>query len=380
MVNGDPDGAIGRTVEDGILATDHPGNPARLHWYSKPWASYPLPAIEHAVVRGFDAWIVVRIAENATAQLQHAQQTGDISWDPASVVTVYTTSSRNFNAASELISNPTTQIVEELLTQINPKLTSAWLFDAQWAATGNSTSAALIAAAARAPQTISQAAWYSLVDLRPFDQTVTVATTFVGLIYTAILTFNVSMVLYALRQGLQVYLRPSQLILLRCVVPIVAYLLLALVFSMLNLPFHVTFYRLGPNNAAGFFAFFAATYVGFLVIGFWNEIFISILTPRMAIIGLVIIIVTGVSGANYPIETLNSFYKWEYAMPFYNLKAIYTTIIFDVGQKIHILKHFGILWAWLAILLLTYPVWILHEQRTAVRMKGGPITRRWPLV
>lgn len=69
-------------------------------------------------------------------------------------------------------------------------------------------------------------------------------------------------------------------------------------------------------------------------------------------------------------------------MPFYNLKAIYTTIIFDVGKQIHILKHIGILWAWLAVLLLTFPFWIFHEQRGSLKargLQGAELGRRIPL-
>lgn len=65
-------------------------------------------------------------------------------------------------------------------------------------------------------------------------------------------------------------------------------------------------------------------------------------------------------------------------MPFYNMKAIYTTIIFDVGKRVHILKHIGILWGTLALLFSAFPLWILHEQRRAVQAAGGPVGKRWP--
>lgn len=60
---------------------------------------------------------------------------------------------------------------------------------------------------------------------------------------------------------------------------------------------------------------------------------------------------------------------------------IYTTIIFDVGQQIHILKHIGILWAWAAILFLTFPFWVWYEQRASLKAKGATKTeigKFWP--
>lgn len=302
-MNGDPNGVVGQTLERGILATDNPSNPMRLHWYSKPAAAYPTPAIEEHVLREFDAWIIVRIAPNATAALEEARATGNSSWAPESVVTLYHASSRNFNAAATYITIPTQSIVERILGSLNPALTSTWLDST--ARSGNST--ALLAAARAAPKTIAQPVWYTTVDLRPFDQSVTVATTFVGLIYSAILTFNLSMALYMMRQRLQVYLTRRAVIQLRFGIPIIGYLPIALMFSMINLPFRVQFNRLGPNNAAGFFAFFACTYVGFLVLGFWLESLLSIMTPQFITFGLVFVICTGVAGANYPVEMLNSF-------------------------------------------------------------------------
>lgn len=303
MVNGDPNGLVGQAIERGILASSHPGNPRRLKWYSKPWDQYPLSAIQHSVVREFDAWIVVRVAENATALLEQARATGDANWDPSSLITLYYASSRNFNAVPQWVAGSTSKLVESILFQTYSDLTTSWLSQVR----SSSNATALLAAVEAAPQTITHPVWYSEQDLRPFDQSVTVATTFVGLIYTAIVTFNVTMALYQLRQGLQVYLKPRSLLLFRFIVPTVTYLPISLLFSMINLPFKVNFARLGPNNAAGFFAFFATTYVGFLTIGFWIEILVSMLTPKLAVIGLVLLICTGVAGCNYPIEMLNSF-------------------------------------------------------------------------
>jgi Protein of unknown function (DUF3533) len=53
-----------------------------------------------------------------------------------------------------------------------------------------------------------------------------------------------------------------------------------------------------------------------------------------------------VACANYPLETLNVFFRYGYAIPFYNLKQIFITIIFATGHKYLIIKYVGILFGW----------------------------------
>ncbi len=56
-------------------------------------------------------------------------------------------------------------------------------------------------------------------------------------------------------------------------------------------------------------------------------------------------------------------------MPFYNIRQIYVKIIFDVGQRVEILKYFGILWAWLAVIFLTLPIWMHFERKPVLKAR-----------
>lgn len=57
-----------------------------------------------------------------------------------------------------------------------------------------------------------------------------------------------------------------------------------------------------------------------------------------------------VACANYPLETLNVFFRYGYAIPFYNLKQVFLTIIFSTGHHYLIIKYVGILFGWAIVL------------------------------
>ena len=72
-------------------------------------------------------------------------------------------------------------------------------------------------------------------------------------------------------------------------------------------------------------------------------------------------------------------------MPFYNLRQAYLAIMFRVGERTYgrltkgstIMKYVGIIWAWMAGILLTYPifVWLDYRKRRQVYLASEAAQR-----
>lgn len=192
--------------------------------------------------------------------------------------------------------------------------------------------------------------------------------------------------------GLDLKLSRRSQILLRLGGPFCAYFLLSLVFSLLELPFHLPF---GGNfsHGAGFMVWWMFTLLGMAVLGYWTEGFYALLGPKWIAYTLLVIILTNVSGANLAIEAQNVFYRFSYAMPFYVTKQAYLNILFHVGYRSELAKSFGILMGWvsgarellepgqslthispqLILSLITIPIWLPFERKRIIKAKAaGP--------
>lgn len=68
----------------------------------------------------------------------------------------------------------------------------------------------------------------------------------------------------------------------------------------------------------------------------------------------------------------NEFFKYGYAMPFYNLKQSYLTIVFNVGRHSDLFKYAGILWVWIIVVIFTFPIWIWWERKREIKAANAP--------
>lgn len=380
VINGDPDGLIGQSVQRALVPDGLHDHRNSLDWRVVPQAKYPT---DQDVVRALKtdevAWVVVQIMNNASQALLQAQQIGNSSWNPNSVIQIWYSSARNYLAVPGHIVGPTKGLLVNTMNQLNENFTSTWLDNT--AAAGSNNQSLITAAlnlAEQAPQAIGHAVDFEEHDVNPFNQTVTVATTFVGLIYILLLSFNITMAFCGTRQPILPFLRLGHLIYLRIALPLVTYLLVSLIFSMVNLPFHARFSALGPNTAAGFFAFFALMFTGMVVLGLSTEFALELLGPKFVAFGLMFLVILNVSGAQYPIQMLNPVYRVSYILPFYNLRTAFIKILYDQGKNISVFIHWVILAAWVVVLLALFPFLIIRDQRKAIAMRkaaragGGP--------
>ncbi len=300
--------------------------------------------------------------------LQNARSSGNASWDPTQVVRLYYSQARNYQAFSSIILTPTLATLQTVMAEVNSNLARQYL--------QGLTSTAALQSLANAPQLIAGPVSFSEVNVRPFTQTVTIATTFVGLIYLLILAFNVSMALFAARQAVQPYLKLSHLIAVRFGAALLGWFICSLSFATLNLPFGVDFTMFDGNRARGFFAFFAFMFLGTVVLGLFIEVFLGMLGTKFIGFALVFLIIIQVSVSNFPLEALNVFYRYGYAMPFYNLKTAFIAIIYNQGEHVKLLEYWGILMAWLVLLAGTLPLWIWYEQRGSIRERRAQMQQK----
>ncbi|KAF8920999.1 hypothetical protein CPB85DRAFT_1372252 [Mucidula mucida] len=336
-------GPIGSTVSSALLNFTAKGG--KIRWAL--WDSDGSDASE--LVRQEHTWVVVRVNVNASWTLEHASA----GYDPATAITVYASEARNENAFRTFI-RPMT---EQVLLSVGDAFAEAHL--------GELSSAKTMELAISAPQALLRPISYRIVNLAPFDIPVAAAVDFVGLIFLLILSFFIVMIGASARElsGLEKRLTTSSLIKMRLASVFSAYFVISLFYSLLSLAFQVDFTR--TFGRSGFLVFWMLSYTGMLSVGLLLEAMITLLTPRFLPFFLITWVIVNVAVATQPLDILPHFFKYGYAMPFYNISAAVRTILF--GTKNQLGLHFGILIAWtgLSIVLLTLLQW--RQRRSILR-------------
>lgn len=352
---------IGENVTNIFMSSNQRPKP-HLSWSTVDPSLYPsMVEVEKAVAVDQKAWVVVDILDNASQALETARTNADSQWDPSTVVNVFYSEARNQQAVNGLVLGTTRGLLSVLLPQMNAQSTSQWL-------RSNAAQADLLTRiSTNAPQTIAGGIGATYNNLRPWNQPVSIAPTFVGLIYAMILAFNITMGNFGLRQGIQRQLRLRSYILMRLFVPILPYFVLSCMFSLINVPFKLNFNGLGLGYGAGFMIWWCFTFLGMTVLGLWTEAAISLVGPQFIGFCLVFVIIINVSVANLPIELQVSLFKYGYAMPFYNLREAYVAIVYNTGKHSDLVKYMGILLAWIVVLFLTIPIWVWLERRREIQ-------------
>ncbi|KAF9030840.1 hypothetical protein BDZ89DRAFT_646755 [Hymenopellis radicata] len=355
-------GAIGGTVSSALLNFTAKGG--KIRW--DIWDSDGSDASE--LVRQERTWVVVRgelfasgalastgidecfaVNANASWTLEHASA----GYDPATAVTVYASEARNENAFRTFI-RPMT---EQALLSVGDAFAEAHL--------GELSSAKTMELAISAPQALLRPISYSIVNLAPFDIPVAAAVDFVGLIFLLILSFFIVMIGASAREssGLEKRLTTSSLIKMRLSSVFSSYFVISLFYSLLSLAFQVDFTR--TFGRSGFLIFWMLSYTGMLSVGLLLEAMVTLLTPRFLPFFLITWVIVNVAVASLPLDILPHFFKYGYAMPFYNISAAVRTLLF--GTKNQLGQHFGILLGWtgFSIVLLILLQW--QQRRSIIR-------------
>lgn len=318
-------GEIGSSIVDALKQANSAPLPHPTYVFAQT-NEYPNDdAVTNAIEPLQEYWGAVTIMQDATRKLQAARSSGDNSWNPTSVITIMTSTARNYAVVPSIVLSPTQRFLQSATAKLNAQLLHEFL-----SASVNDANA--INTALRAPQTLSGPVGIRMNELRPWDHSVAIAPTFVGLIYLVILTFQITMASFGARQPIQKFLRLRSVIAMRLVTPIVGYIPISLMFSLLNVPFKLPYGRTFPYGG-GFMTWWCVSYIGMLVMGLVLESVMTMVGLKFIGVFLIFFIISNVSVSNLPIELSPSFFKYGYAMPFYQLRSIYITVLFNTGKR-----------------------------------------------
>lgn len=363
FINRDPNGVIGQNISAAVASYNMQSELPHITYDFKDASQYTDAQIDYEVAVNQMPWGVLIVEQDATAKLEAARSAGDATYNPQSAVTFVYSTSRNQQTVSGIVLSSTQSGLMPALNSISATLAAQYL-------SANAGNAAAINAVTRAPQTISGSVGLGQRDLRPYVSInkyngAVLAATYVGLIYLTILAFNIVMGNLTFRQAIQGRLKLSSLIAMRILIPITIYFWLSLMFTLLCCAFHLDFNGWGLGYGAGFMTFWMISWTAMSALGLMLEAILSLVGPQFIAFGLVAVLITNVSGALLPPELSGNFYKYNYAFIYYNVKQCFLTIFVDAGKHIDILKYWGIILAWLAVMLLTFPIWIWRERRSA---------------
>ncbi|TIA86348.1 hypothetical protein E3P99_03710 [Wallemia hederae] len=335
-------GTLGNTVRDTIfqsLTQTH-----HLGWTEEPSSKVPdVASLEQALVEDEWAWVFVVVEENATQNLITARENGDASYNPRDAVRIYYSQARNEQAAGKYL-----PIAQQLAQQGTTQAATQMLGQYLTQQGGNATAMSNLA---NAPQTASNAFAYTAVNFRPFDQPVASAVTLVGLIYLTILSFIQTMAHSGARPLLEKHLKLSSYIGMRILVPLCLYVVISLLFTMLNLPWDVHFDAHFSNTAKGFFCTYALFLCGMSALGLATEAIITVIGPKFMAYALIALIISNVSVAAIPVDLQVWFFKYYPAMVYYHINRGVRCIIFNTKNELGF--NFGVCLAWVVFSVCT---------------------------
>jgi len=344
-------GQIGGVVT-GALSQVH--DPGQLTYDILPASLFPGGAQDVVnYVLDERTWFAIVVNTGATSALSSAAASAGASYNGSSAITVYTEEARNENSYSFVM----LPIIQATLQQITANFTLTF---ARTLA-GPSASQLL----ANAPSIVTRPVDFAVINLRPFDVSVATAIDFVGLIYLLIIAFISALLNTNIRQlasGVERRLTLRSLLAVRLIVPLVVYFIVSLFYSLVSVAFQVSFNRVFGH--AGFVIYWMLSFLGMAALGLAVEAAVTLLTPRFIAFFLILWIICNVSVSFFPIEILPTVFRYGYATPFYNVSKAVRTLLFNTKNELGL--NFGVLFAWIAVSLVTIPVFQTLVRRREV--------------
>ncbi|KIL66622.1 hypothetical protein M378DRAFT_123787 [Amanita muscaria Koide BX008] len=308
--------------------------------------------LAHSILKQH-TWIAISVNEGATSRLIDALNSPNATYDGSEAITLFAAEGRNEFAYRSLLIPSAQSILGVVSKQVALNVTRA-VGERNLNITTLSTTS---------PQTLVQPVSFRLNNLAPFDIPVASAVTYVGLLYQTILAFFLVMVSSTARtaSGIKRLLSLRHLIILRLVVPFVAYFIFSLCYSLMSLGFQINFER--KFGTTGFVVFWMANWLGMLASGLALEAMITLLTHRFVTYFLLLYLIANVSVCTYPLEVLPSIFRYGYASPFYNVSQAVRTVLFrtknEVGQNMGVL----IVWIFVSCITLSLFQWLAWRRR-----------------
>lgn len=350
---------IGNTLWQSFGNTSTPG--LHLSWsLVDPVAAGTDEDIANAVIQN-QAWIAVVIEANATINLSRARANGDPNYDPSKAITVYYAQARQETAVGNYVLPITTQLLTASVTAYATAAAQRYFAQITPGDTVNQTAAQLLS---QAPQTISPAISWTMVNLRPYTTPAAQAVTLVGNIFLTIFAFIMTMAHAAARAVIAPRLKLSSYLCLRLLIPFAAYLPLSLSYTLISLAFGLPFdgkYSL----AAGFLLAFIINYLGMLALGLSQEAMITLLTPKFVPYFLFLLIIYNVAPTLLPQELLSPFFSYGQGFPIWNLSQSMRTILFNTTSSLG--RSVGVMIGWISLSCITTVLftWYMRKRELA---------------
>lgn len=358
------------------------------------------PANVRLAVYNQDIWAAIIVNANATALLQQAVETGNVSYDPRGAMTIVYNQARDVESYNFHI----VPFLDSIAVEIMTTFATSW---AQRVLANTSLSQAVYS---RVPQAVSPGISFTSLNLRPFDPPVAIPTITIGLIYLIIIAFFSftffipTHMKFVLPNPMYPHppLKFYQLVMYRWAATILAYFFLALSYSLVSLAFQIPFSNSPPAGSplnvngdwtktepvvganpyghATWLVYFLLNFIGMAALGLTCEnmaMLLSVLSPLpFSALFLIWWVIANVSTGFYALELASDFYRWGYAWPLRQIVQGSKTLVF--GTKNELRLNFGVLFAWIFVGTLLFPIacWVMRWGSIRDKKKAKELQRK----
>ncbi|KAI0808363.1 hypothetical protein C8Q74DRAFT_1233073 [Fomes fomentarius] len=368
----DRDGArVGQSLTKAVQSYSPLG--PQLNWKFKSFSDVgDDDAVQQSVLEE-RVWVAVIVQPNATTRLSHARANGDNTYDPSTAIKVFYAQARQEIATGNYLVPLTTQMLQATTSAFATQTAQRYFAQIDSNGEPNSTALQMIA---NAPQTISPAIGWTMINLRPYTAPTAQAVTLVGNIFLCIFAFMITMANSTARAIVDPHMPFLSYICLRISVPLLAYFPLSMSYALLNLAFKLPLATKFGSEGTGFIVSFAFIYLGMAALGLSIEAMITLLTPRFVPFFLFTLILYNVSPVVLPNELQNPFYSYGAGFPIWNLSQALRTIMFDTNS--HLGKNAAVLIAWIIMSCGTLTVFTLLMRRLESRRRARAMRPKSP--
>ena len=365
---------VGPFVTDAIKKSMDAGGVEPGYTFASPdrFDNDPLKVRES--VYNFEAWAAVVINPNATALLEAAVREGNSSYDPLGACQITYSSARDQTTTSSYIVPSLTMLQKRVVHDFG----RAWVAHLlQSNVSVNHMNMDV------APQGISPGIQFTVYDLRPFGPPIATPAVSIGLIYLIIISFFSFSFFLPIHMK---YLSPRghpplhfyQLIIWRYIATVASYFLLSLIYSFVSLAFLMPMNRHPAShawpasnpNAYGrgtFVVYWMGNWVGMAAFGLASENMAMLLGTPWTALWLIFWVISNVATGFYALELAPAFYRWGYAWPMHNIVELTRSTLFDLHPRIGL--NFGILFAWVAVDTILFPICCYYMRWNTARVK-----------
>ncbi|WVR08674.1 hypothetical protein IAU60_005732 [Kwoniella sp. DSM 27419] len=296
-----------------------------------------------------DVWAVLIVNANATSGVWAGLTEGTM-WSPSGAMTFVYEEARNFYGEGQYVSRLSLQIMQMAGQSAATTLASQIL------ALDNAS--AVLTTGSQAGAVVNPFS-YNEHNLRPFDQLAGIASTTVGTVYLIIFTFLISLTWNNMGLPLiQESLTLGSEVLIKLLVPFIAYFWLSLHYSLVSLAFLIDFGR--KYGKGGFVIYWMANWITMSALGFVMEAMFLWLGPFFPFF-LIFWVILNVTVSFLSISDMATFYRYGFFTPVWNLVDAAKSIIF--GTKNHLAQNFAVNLGWLVVWMTILAITVMAQRR-----------------